>query len=411
MRLPLSAVVPALALGAVLAPPSSSQDEGAAARAEQENAELRARLSDLEAWREELLYAEEGQGLGLRVDYEDVRATFQIFGDVGAQYHDPAEAGSGSASFALGTLDFFANVSMGDHFRALSETVVEVDSGGSTEISQERLSLSYVASDELYFKLGTDHSPISRWNELYHHGRWLETTVTRPVLVAFEGDGGVLPLHRTGLYVGGSHHTDSGRLSYFGTISNGRGLTPKDKQREGDVDDQKAIDLGIAYEPAGPAGLRFGLAVVNDRIPADPTSSDPLRMQAIDEQILTGQFSGRAGSLDFLSEAAFIHHEGRETGDEFDSTGGYLQLSRTSGTWTPYARFDFRNMEEGDPFYATLDRDLDVTMQSIGVRYDAHSNVAVKVELGFGKEDRRDGLGAISEEDVTVGLFQLSWWL
>ena len=345
-------------------------------------------------------------GLGLSASYGDLSATFQIFSDVGSEYRNPDTDGDANTIFAQGSAAFFATAQMGDNFRVLSETVIDGDSSAS----QERLWGSWAFGDELYAKLGTEHSSVSRWNQLNHHGRWLETTIMRPYLARFEGDGGFLPLHRTGIELGGTLSMDSGRIEYFGTVSNGRGLVPSDKQRATDVDDEKDIDIGIAFMPEAIPDLRVGAAVQFGHIPEDSSSSNPLRARSIDENIVTGHVEYRIDELEISSEFAAIDHEAFN-GKDFGHSSGYLQLAYSMGDWTPYARIDYRNMRENDPFYTSQDRDLDAWMQIVGLRYELAQNAAVKWELGVGEEEFRDSGGNVSEDSVFSFAVQLAWWL
>jgi len=371
---------------------------------------LEARVAELEGV-QDAGAAEEALGLGMEVHYGDVGATFQIFGDVGASYRNPEPTGESNTSFFLGSMDFFVNMRLGEQWRVLSETVIEGKSNDQISTSQERLWGAWVPTDWFYAKFGTEHSAISRWNQLYHHGRWLETTINRPLLASFEGEQGILPLHRTGLTLGGTPHTEAGRFEYFGTLSNGRGELPNDKQRTEDVDEHKAIDLGLAFEPFGESNWRFAVAVTKDTIPPDPASIDPARARSMSEWIFTGQTEWRNGSFYALGEYARIDHEARATSQDFSSNVSYVQVEYRIDDWTPYARFDYRNMKEGDPFYDPLGRDLDVWYGTLGLRWDVGTNFAVKLESSAGKEDFMAGSGSIDDRGIVFLGMQLSWWL
>ncbi len=52
---------------------------------------------------------------------------------------------------------------------------------------------------ESSFWLGRFHNPIGYWNMQFHHGAFLQTTVSRPGIMAFETSGGLIPNHLTGL--------------------------------------------------------------------------------------------------------------------------------------------------------------------------------------------------------------------
>jgi len=113
-------------------------------------------------------------GLGLIARYGTVRASFQVFGDAGFGWANPSEHDTSNASFAIGALDLFSAVQIGEHFQALSETVLEGDTDtNEVNIDLERLWAAWTIDDALYLKIGREHSPQSRWDRRYHHGKWL----------------------------------------------------------------------------------------------------------------------------------------------------------------------------------------------------------------------------------------------
>lgn len=385
-------VAPLVLLG--LGPLAAGQD------AEQRIAALEERLALLEA-------EESRPGLGMGASYGDVSATFQIFGDVSGAYRTPDLFEDANKLIHQGAATFFVNAQMGDHFRVLSETVVTTESSAS----QERLWGAWTFSDELYTKFGTEHANVSRWNQLNHHGAWLETTIQRPYIARFEGDDGILPMHRTGLELGGTMATGGGRVEYYGTVSNGRGPVPSDKQRGLDTDDEFDYDLGFAYLPEALPDLRFGAVVQANEIPDDPASSDPLRASSIEETVASVHVQYQMGPVELFGEFGWIWHDIRADGSDTDHTTGYLQLAWQRGDWTPYARIDFRDMDEGDPFFAPQDRDLDRWTQILGARYELTTNAALKLEVSYGEQEFRDSGGSVSEDDVVGCAVQLAWWL
>jgi hypothetical protein len=372
-----------------------------------QNEVMAGRIEDLEIRLEES-ELDRSYHFGLNGSYGATDVSFQIFGDVGGQIANGDIVDEQGDSFALGSVDLVLNATIGERFRAFSETALDInESTDATTLGQERLWGSWTFADFLTAKLGTEHSPISRWNQLYHHGHWLETTIFRPALASFEGDGGVLPMHRTGLELSGSHFFGADKVEYFATVSNGRGSAPTDKQRGSDENDSKAIDVGLAWAPGSLAGLRVGAAYVIDRIPADSTSMDPDRGRAMPERITLANAEYVTQPIVLRSEFAWIEHDGEISGTTYDHNTGYLQAEIPVGDFTPYTRYDYREMDEGDPFYAPTGRDRDLWGQAVGVRYEPVENVALKLEVVLGEEDRADG----SKADVVLWALQLSWWL
>jgi len=375
---------------------------------EQENAELKERLSKLEAAeeaREQVLKSEvedlteqEGLGLNLVVHRGNVHGTFQIFGDVGFLYADPAVSGRGNAYFFNGSVDIFFTARVGDHFHALSETVFQTSVGSTTDSSkwdQERLWGAWSFSDLFQIKFGLGHSPISLWNRLFHHGRWLELTVERPLLAQFEGGSGILPMHEAGLELFGVIPISTGRLSYIVFVSNGRGRLPNQVSEFSDYNNEKAVTFGGGYSPNAAQTIYVGLFARSDVIPANP--ADPARARPMREWCFSFQFMLQGERFDVLAEFAYIYQDDQTSGSKFDNYVGYVQVGyHLTDQWTPYVRGDLRDMEQGDPFYAPLNRDLDVWDIVVGVRWDFLNNAALKFELAFGDQEERDGGGTVT---------------
>ncbi len=365
------------------------------------NEALEARVTELEAGG--------GDAGGMIARFGEVTATFNVFGDVGFAYDNPEDPGHAEGGFLLGSVDFFANVQLGDRFRVLSESVLaKRGSSDAIAVDQERLWAMWTVSDLLYVKVGTEHSPVSRWNQLYHHGHWLETSITRPYTAAFEGDGGIIAMHATGVELGGHLQPGVGGLDWFLAGSNGRGLEATDKQRSYDRDNGKKIDAGIAIQPTCVPGLRIGLACTFDDIPASPTSTVPGRSRSIAERVYSGSINYRLGDFDVIGEYAVIDHDVRATRATTHHHSGYLQLDWRAGAFTPFGRFDYRTMDMGDPFYVSLDRDLDAERGVLGVRYDATENLAVKFEVGLARGQQRGG-GGVQDVDSVSGGLQIAW--
>jgi len=318
----------------------------------------------------------------------DVRGSFQVYGNGDYEYRSPAAPGVAKQSFALGALDVFAAGQVGEHFRAATEVVLEGDSvDNEFGIDVERLWGAWTFGDWLELKFGREHSPQSRWNRRYHHGRWMWTSATQPFLARFEDDGGPLAVHQVGLEANGHVRLPGGTLEYAGVLSNGRGRTPTEVQNFGDHNGNKALDFGIGFSPDLIHGLGVGGDVHLDEIPSIP--EDVQRRHAIREIVETAYVEHFAGPLETLGEFAWIRHDDRNSGLTFDSRSGYMQLGYHLAPFTPYTRFDWRDMARNDPFYKPDDLDLDGWEQVLGVRYDVTDYLAVKLEGGGGREQRR----------------------
>jgi len=407
-----------IALGLSFAATARAEDGERMERIEKRQDDLEERLKASEAERESLRaeierYAarEDGVGLAIVLRRGPIHASIQVFGDVGVSYLNPDPAPRAHTSIVLGGVNVFATARVGDHFQALSETVIKTREDATQDsvvFDQERLYGLWAFTDALYVKLGVEHGPVSRWNRLFHHGRWLELSIDRPFLARFEGNGGILPMHNAELELGGRIEVKGGRIEWVLIVSNGRGKTPADPQKISDRNDDKAVEAGVGFAPAALDGFQFGVHFRTDEIPADPAV--PARARPIRENIFTAYVEYRLEPWDVMAEFAFIEDDDRTSGLSFQHNAAYVQVGyHVNATWTPYLRFDIRSMETGDPYFAPTDRDLDRWEQLLGVRMELTDNAAIKFEVAVGRADRRISGGGIARDWYTRLGLQLSW--
>ena len=101
-------------------------------------------------------------------------------------------------------------------FRFLGEWLVSTKTH-----NLERFQLGAHLGEDATIWLGRFHNPIGYWNMQFHHGAFLQTTISRPGIMAFETAGGVIPNHLTGFLWEGLHQQGEGGLYY--TVGAGAG--------------------------------------------------------------------------------------------------------------------------------------------------------------------------------------------
>jgi hypothetical protein len=118
----------------------------------------------------------------------------------------------------------------------------------------------------------------------------------------------------------------------------------------------------------------------------------------------------RGQRIQVLSEVAWITNDDRTSSTDFDHVTGYVQVGYAiDDEWTPYVRLDIRDMDQGDPYYSPVNRDLDVWEIVGGTRFDFLDNAAIKFEIAFGERDERGGGGAVAERGYIRAGFQLAF--
>ena len=90
---------------------------------------------------------------------------------------------------------------LGGQVRALAEVAFEYVDEGTPVADLERLELRW-SGERLRLSLGRMHTRLGYYNTAYHHGAWLELPISRPRAVAFEDEGGLLPVHLVGIEAG-----------------------------------------------------------------------------------------------------------------------------------------------------------------------------------------------------------------
>ena len=122
----------------------------------------------------------------------ETRHEFLIFASVDAFWNvsDPVDAVDDS--FVRPTADFLYSYS-GDNFRLLGEYV-----WSSSESELERLKLGWQTGDNSMLWFGRFHTTSKYWTTEYHHGQYLQTSITRPSVDEWESL--VQPLAQSGLW-------------------------------------------------------------------------------------------------------------------------------------------------------------------------------------------------------------------
>ncbi len=264
----------------------------------------------------------------------------------------------------------------------------------------ERTQIRYAFSDLMNLTVGVGHTPLGYWNETYHHGSWLQTTIDRPDMYLFErpnvDKGGILPNHSTGLELGGVFPFELADVNYNFGLYNGRPRVRNGTagSGSGDNNDFKAVNVLLSLQPHAVPGLRLGGNVYVDRIPnTGRTRAAGGVPEDIDEFILGGHVTYVHEGTELLFELFNINHDNNDLEQTFKTLAGYVQGSYQMGKFTPYYRMDLIDLGNGDPFYDVFSQAtglrtksnpiLDHHKQTLGLRWDVFSWNALKFEYSY----------------------------
>jgi hypothetical protein len=236
----------------------------------------------------------------------------------------------------------------------------------------ERMIVRYDASD--YFKLsfGRYHTPINYWNTAFHHGQWLQTTISRPEMTEFGGS--FIPVHFIGTLVEGSTPAGGLNLNYNLGVGNGRGQIISRGGDPGDINNNRAWLMNMFIKPNFPYGLQIGGSVYRDEI-------NPLTGPVAREWIQSGHIVWLKEKPEFIAEFANVNHRPIFGGPSSNSQAFYAQIAYRlpvfENKWKPYFRFEQIHVPRSDAIFRAVPTFSGATS---GVRYDFSTLAAFKLE-------------------------------
>jgi hypothetical protein len=303
-----------------------------------------------------------------------------LFGDV--TYSETQE--DAPAGFKVGQTVAHANAILSERVVFFSEVSMTAhDTGYSLEV--ERAILRYEISDAIMVSAGRYHTPVSYWNTAFHHGLWLQESVSRPESVRFGTP--FVPVHFVGAMAEG--RIPGSPLAYLVGVGNGRAENIVRAGDAGDVNASRAIVVSASMQPTALPGARVGMSAYVDDVPAESGA-------AADERILSAHAVWNRGSVEVIGEYIRVRHD----------LGGGAPASSSDGTFvhagvrlpgrlrvlTPYARWERMNIAEADAVFTGLLSDYDAVLG--GVRYDFSDLAALKMEYRSEKIGGGEALGS-----------------
>lgn len=278
----------------------------------------------------------------------------------------------------------------GEKFRFLTEMLVS-----NFEKDIERFQFGYKFDTRNTLWLGRFHNPAGIWNIEHHHGAYLQTSISRPHIVAYEDGGGglsvgggVLPMHLTGLLWEGSRAVGMGAVNY--EIGFARGPALGDALLsfpilKTSVPGKALFTTRVGFKPDETGGTQAGVFATMGDIPVtDPMVGDF-------SQSLLGVYAQLSGDKTRIFGEWFdVSNRGSLGGpvrsDKFNAwfvQGEYRILEPI----TAYARFERSRSNPSDPYLALFPHFPKAT-DVIGLRWDFMPGQAITME--YAASIRRD---------------------
>jgi hypothetical protein len=254
----------------------------------------------------------------------------------------------------------------------------------------ERAQVGWKLSQESTIWAGRFHTPLGFWNTEYHHGAYLQTSIDRPRIADFEDEGGLLPLHGTGLLLQTTKRLGDGALSIDASLASGPTISEKSLEPVAFLRPQRFGKTGfaakLAWQPDATSSTQFGGSFATFDFPIEDAPGD-----IVSQSVLNGFANWESGPWRLLGEVYLIRHRAREAGALNTSaiTSAYTQADyRFSDKLSGYARLESNQGESTD---ALVSRNPMFARRNnvIGVRFELPAKFALKLEVAA--QQRFDG--------------------
>ena len=301
------------------------------------------------------------------------------FGDISYLSREASDPGG----FAIGQAVAHVTASLDDSLRVFGEfSMTARDNEYKATI--ERLIVRYDFSDAFKLSGGRYHSPIGYWNSAFHHGAWLQTTVSRPEIAKFGSK--IIPIHFVGVLLEGSLLKQDLGMSYKAGFGNGRHEDVSQAGDAGDINGDDAWMLQFNVSPTRFFGLQAGVGYYTDTV----TPSD---RPEIDEQIFSAFVAWERETPEFIAEYLHSEHEFAANSSVSGNVDAwYVQfayrLAAQKRQWKPYLRYESTDVDDSDPLLG--DQGLDYEGAIVGIRWDFSPYAALKGEY---RNEEFDNLG------------------
>jgi hypothetical protein len=290
------------------------------------------------------------------------------FGDVNFSATDQKGTNSG---FNLGQFTLHFASALSSKVSYFAETTFTAQPTGYN-VELERSIIRYDYNDYFKVSFGRYHTPIGYWNTAFHHGTWLQTSITRPQMVQIGGT--ITPVHFVGLLVEGNIPSGGAGLAYNFGLGNGRGNNIARAGDAGDNNNNRAWVANLYSRPAKLYGLEMGVSAYRDKI----TLADGRNFR---EWITGAHIVWTKETPEVLAEFINVNHRQVLTDVSSNTQAFYVQvgyrLPWLERTLKPYYRFEYTHM----PLTEQVFTNQDLVGSTVGVRYDITNYAAFKGEF------------------------------
>lgn len=333
------------------------------------------------------------------------RHEFLVFPSVDGFYTFSESEPSVDDSSTKGALDLLYGYS-GDRFRVLGEFLWSSD-----EAEFERLQAGVRVGDDAFVWGGRFHAPAKFWTSEYHHGQFLQTSITRPALEEWEDDGGATPAHITGLLLESERQrSDESALGIAASVGYApileEGALEAHELLESASEHGLSLNLRVAYRPEFLGSTQFGLLAGWNEINVVPTAIPlPDEPSSVDQAMLGGFGDWYWNKLRLLASIVYYDTTLELPAQDVDDSYllGYAQLEyEANNVVTVFGRIE-GGIDQDDSAYLALFDAFITERYMLGARWDVAEHHALTVEVA------NTTFGAAPPGSRDFNEFRLQW--
>ena len=255
----------------------------------------------------------------------------------------------------------------------------------------ERLLLGWAPNNENTLWFGRYHIPLGYWATEFHHGAFLQTSITPPA-IAFDDEGGPFPTHPSGLFLEGVHYSKQASINYglglgIGPVLEEQQLTPLNILDPAGQKGKLVASARLSYRPEAETPNEIGVFAAHSIIPVIYLPVTEVT------QNLTGLYFNQGTAHSRLFGELYLagnQLDGAASARTSSFASAYIQEEyKIYSAWTLFGRIENTFGANGDPYLNLLPQFINRRVLG-GARYEINANQAAKFELSQNRQ--QDGI-------------------